>query len=92
DVLHRGDSLWIVDPARHETLLDVLEDWGSDAGWSVVWNSGRRYAVRAGASFEGTFLDAVDLLMAAPATRRSLVAMAYEPNRHLVVDDAEALR
>ncbi len=92
DVLHRGDSLWIVDPARHETLLDVLKDWGSDAGWSVVWNSGRRYAVRAGASFEGTFLDAVDLLMAAPATRRSLVAMAYEPNRHLVVDDAEALR
>ena len=95
---NRGDSLWMVDPARHDTLLDVLEDWGSDAGWSVVWNSGRRYAVRAGASFEGTFLDAVDLLMAAPATRRSLVAYAHEPNRHLVVDDrgspwsAEALR
>ena len=89
---------WIVDPARHETLLDVLEDWGADAGWSVVWKSGRRYAVRAGASFGGTFLDAVDLLMAAPATRRSLVALAHEPNRHLVIRDsgspwsAEALR
>ena len=54
---------WIVDPARHETLLDVLEDWGADAGWSVVWKSGRRYAVRAGASFGGRFLDAVDLLL-----------------------------
>ena len=83
---------WIVDPARHETLLDVLEDWGAQAGWSVVWKSGRRYAVRAGGSFPGAFLDAVDLLMAAPATRRSLVALAHEPNRHLVVDDAEAVR
>ena len=83
---------WIVDPARHETLLDVLEDWGADADWSVVWKSGRRYAVRAGASFGGTFLDAVDMLMAAPATRRSLVALAHEPNRHLVIHDAEALR
>ena len=95
---NQGVPLWIVDPARHETLLDVLEDWGVDAGWSVVWKSGRRYAVRAGASFEGAFLDAVDLLMAAPATRRSLVALAHEPNRHLVIHDsgspwsAEALR
>ena len=83
---------WIVEPSRHETLLDVLEDWGAQAGWSVVWKSGRRYAVQAGGSFHGAFLDAVDLLMAAPATRRSLVALAHEPNRHLVVDDAEAVR
>ena len=83
---------WVVDPARHGTLLDVLEDWGADAGWSVVWKSGRRYAVRAAATFGGAFLDAVDLLLAAPATRRSLVALAHEPNRHLVIDDAEALR
>ena len=87
-----AENAWIVDPARHETLLDVLEDWGADASWSVVWKAGRRYAVRAGASFGGMFLDAVDLLMAAPATRRSLVALAHEPNRHLVIHDAEALR
>ena len=92
DPLHQGDPLWIVDPARHETLLDVLEDWGADADWSVVWNIGRRYAVRAGASFEGGFLDAVDRLLAAPATRRSLVALAHEPNRHLVIEPAGALR
>ena len=87
-----AENAWIVDPARHETLLDVLADWGADAGWSVVWKAGRRYAVRAGASFGGAFLDAVDMLMAAPATRRSLVALAHEPNRHLVIHDAEALR
>ncbi len=87
-----AENAWIVDPVRHETLLDVLADWGADAGWSVVWKAGRRYAVRARASFGGAFLDAVDMLLAAPATRRSLVALAHEPNRHLIIHDAEALR
>ena len=85
-------NAWIVDPARHETLLDVLEDWGADAGWSVVWTPRRDYAVRADAVFEGGFLDAVDRLLAAPATRRSLVAFAHEPNGHLVIEPAGALR
>ena len=83
---------WTVDRARHETLRDVLEDWGAQAGWSVVWKLERHYAVGADASFSGGFLDAVDLLLAAPATRRSLVALAHEPNRYLVVEDAGAVR
>ena len=83
---------WIVDRARHGTLRAVLEDWGAQAGWSVVWKPRRRYAVGADASFEGGFLDAVDLLLAAPATRRALVALAYEPNRHLVIEAAGALQ
>ena len=70
----------------------MLEDWGAQAGWSVVWKPERRYAVGAGASFSGVFLDAVDLLLAAPATRRSLVALAHEPNRYLVIEDAGAVR
>ena len=52
---------------------------------------GRDYAVRADAVFEGGFLDAVDRLLAAPATRRSLVAFAHEPNRYLVIEPAGAL-
>ena len=83
---------WIVDRARHPTLRDVLEDWGVQAGWSVVWKPERRYSVGADASFAGGFLDAVDLLLAAPATRRSLVALAHEPNRYLVIEDAGAVR
>ena len=78
---------WTVDRARHETLRDVLEDWGAQAGWSVVWKPERHYAIGADASFTGVFLDAVDLLLAAPATRRSLVALAHEPNRYLVIED-----
>ena len=78
---------WTVDRARHETLRDVLEDWGAQAGWSVVWKPERDYAIGADASFGGAFLDAVDLLLAAPATRRSLVALAHEANRYLVIED-----
>ena len=78
---------WIVDRARHPILRDVLEDWGARAGWSVVWKPERHYAIGADASFTGVFLDAVDLLLAAPATRRSLVALAHEPNRYLVIED-----
>ncbi|MCY4500122.1 MAG: TcpQ domain-containing protein [Alphaproteobacteria bacterium] len=87
-----GEAAWTVDPARHGTVLDVLEDWGAGAGWSVVWKSGRAFSVGAEASFRGGFLDAVDRLLAAPATRRALVALAHEPNRHLVIHDAGAVR
>ena len=85
-------AVWYIDRERHGTLRGVLEDWGVRAGWSVVWTPRRDYAVRADAVFEGGFLDAVDRLLAAPATRRSLVAFAHEPNRHLVIEPAGALR
>ena len=89
---NRGASPWIVDPARHGTLRAVLQDWGVRAGWSVIWTARHDYAVRADAAFAGGFLDAVDSLLAAPATRRALVAFAHEPNRHLVIEPAGALR
>ena len=91
---HGGDTatVWHIDRERHATLRAVLENWGARAGWSVVWTPRRDYAVRADAAFEGSFLDAVDELLAAPATRRSLVALAHEPNRHLVIEPAGALR
>ena len=91
---HGGDetAVWRIDRKRHATLRAVLKDWGARAGWSVVWVPRRDYAVRADAVFEGGFLDAVDGLLAAPATRRSLVALAYEPNRHLVIEPAGGVR
>lgn len=78
---------WIVDRARQETLRDVLGDWAERAGWTVVWKPARDYAIGADASFSGGFLDAVDGLLSGPATRRSLVALAHDPNRHLVIED-----
>ena len=83
---------WTVDRARHGTLREVLEDWAARAGWTVVWKPARGYAIGADASFSGGFLEAVDGLLAGPVTRRSLVALAHEPNRHLVIEDAGAVR
>ena len=80
---------WTVDPAEHRTLRGVLEDWAAQAGWTLVWNAERDYGLGAPASFSGGFLEAADLLLSGPATRRTLAAMAYEANRHLVVDDAD---
>ena len=83
---------WTVVRKLHPTLRDVLESWASRAGWSVVWKPARSYAVGADAAFGGAFLEAVDLLLSGSATRRSLVATAYRANRHLVIEDAGAVR
>ena len=80
---------WTVDPDEHRTLRGVLESWAARAGWTLVWQAERDYAVGAAARFDGGFLEAADLLLGGPATRRTLDARAYRANRHLVVDDAD---
>ena len=90
------DDSWIVEAGAHKTLRGVLESWVRQAGWTLVWNSARDYAVgsspeQAGnAVFHGGFLEAVDQLLAGDMTRRTLSALAYKANRHLVIEDAGA--
>ena len=90
------DDSWIVEAGAHKTLRGVLESWARQAGWTLVWNAARDYAVgssseQAGrAVFHGGFLEAVDQLLAGDATRRTLSALAYKANRHLVIEDAGA--
>ena len=90
------DDSWIVEAGAHKTLRGVLESWARQAGWTLVWNAARDYAVgsspeRAGRPvFRGGFLEAVDQLLAGDTTRRTLSALAYKANRHLVIEDAGA--
>ena len=84
-------TTWVVDARAHATLRAVLESWADQAGWSLVWKPARHFSVAADATFSGGFLEAVDLLLGGGATRRTLVAYAYKPNRHLVIEDAEAV-
>ena len=90
------DDSWMVEAGAHKTLRGVLESWVRQAGWTLVWNSARDYAVgsspeQAGnAVFSGGFLEAVDQLLAGDTTRRTLSALAYKANRHLVIEDAGA--
>ena len=91
-----SDDSWIVEAGAHKTLRGVLESWARQAGWTLVWNSARDYAVGSSpeqadnAVFHGGFLEAVDLLLAGDTTRRTLSALAYKANRHLVIEDAGA--
>ena len=90
------DGSWIVEAGAHKTLRGVLENWAREAGWILVWNAPRDYAVGSGpeqagsAVFRGGFLEAVDQLLAGDATRRTLSVLAYKANRHLVIGDAGA--
>ena len=91
-----SEDSWIVEAGAHKTLRGVLESWAREAGWILVWNAPRDYAVGSGpeqagdAVFRGGFLEAVDQLLAGDATRRTLSVLAYKANRHLVIDDAGA--
>ncbi|MDE0051603.1 MAG: TcpQ domain-containing protein, partial [Rhodospirillales bacterium] len=80
---------WAVDPDEHRTLRGVLESWAARAGWTLVWKAREDYGLGAAAVFEGGFLEAADVLLSGPATRRTLDVRAYAANRHLVVDDAD---
>ena len=80
---------WAVDPDEHRTLRGVLESWAARAGWTLVWKAREDYGLGAAAVFEGSFLEAADVLLSGPATRRTLDVRAYAANRHLVVDDAD---
>ncbi|MDE0378168.1 MAG: TcpQ domain-containing protein, partial [Rhodospirillales bacterium] len=82
-------SGWAVDPDEHRTLRGVLESWAARAGWTLVWKAREDYGLGAAAVFEGGFLEAADVLLSGPATRRTLDVRAYAANRHLVVDDAD---
>ena len=91
-----ANDAWIVEAGAHKTLREVLTSWARRAGWTLVWNSTRDYAVGSAsveadrAVFRGGFLEAVDLLLAGDTTRRALTAFAYKANRHLVIGDAGA--
>ena len=95
DEVAPADS-WMVEAGAHKTLRGVLESWARQAGWTLVWNSARDYAVGSSseqaddAVFSGGFLEAVDQLLAGDTTRRTLSALAYQANRHLVIEDAGA--
>ena len=90
------DDSWVVEAGAHKTLRGVLESWVRQAGWTLIWNAARDYAVGSSpeqadnAVFHGRFLEAVDLLLAGDATRRTLSAFAYKANSQLVIEDAGA--
>ncbi len=81
------EASWEIDLGEHASLRAVLESWAGDAGWALTWAAGHDYSLAADARFTGTFLAAVDSVLADPATRGTLTATAYEANRQLVIEE-----
>ncbi len=74
-----------------ESLRTLLEQWGNEAGWKVVWNSDREYVIEAGAVFRGQFMDVSSALIRAfaranPAPQGTF----YKGNKVLVINTQEA--
>lgn len=84
----REPGIWIVDPARHDTVQEVLEHWAGMAGWRMDWQSNRDFTVSAYARFVGGFLRATDQMMSSDQLRRVLKVKVHHGNRWLVVEDA----
>jgi hypothetical protein len=67
-------------------LRAVLNAWGEEAGWKVVWNSPYAFTLRASVEFEGSFDKAAETLIEAFADARpSLFATFHEGNRVIVI-------
>lgn len=81
------EASWEIDLDEHASLKAVFESWAGEAGWALTWAAARDYSLAADARFTGTFLGAVDRVLADPATRGTLTATAYETNRQLVIEE-----
>ena len=80
------NTVWTIEPTRHATVREVLEDWARAAGWTVVWEAEELdYAVTARAVFHGTFEEAIDALFQDTRGHRTLVPTAWRANRYLTV-------
>ena len=44
------------------TFRDTLTGWASSSGWTVVWDLDADYRLRASATFDGAFVDAVQAI------------------------------
>ncbi|HAU29984.1 MAG TPA: hypothetical protein DCW68_07765 [Rhodospirillaceae bacterium] len=84
----RVQPKWVIEPGR--TLREVLEDWGQQADWVVVWRSERDYLIESGAIFEGAFAQVAEEVLQAFAHAEPPVRATFYRNKTLVID-AEAM-
>lgn len=75
------------------SLKSTVEGWARVSGWTVVWDNPVDYRIRASAIFQGTFEEAVALLVdAIHQASPELTVTLYRGNRVLHVEDAARLR
>lgn len=67
-------------------LKTLMQSWGDRAGWRVVWETDRKYILKAGAMFNGRFVDVASALVKAFKRAKPVpYAIFYKGNRVVVV-------
>lgn len=78
-----------------QTLRQLLMEWGSQSGWTVVWKMDRDYNLEAGVVFRGAFTEvAAAFIRSFARATPAPIGTFYKGNRVLVIntqenDDAE---
>jgi len=84
-------ELWAV--LSGGSLKGTIEGWARVSGWTVVWDNPVDYRIRASATFQGAFEQAVaGLVDAIHQANPELTVTLYRGNRVLHVEDAARLR
>lgn len=69
------------------TIGKELQAWGEKAGWKVIWNLSKDWAIPASTAYKGEFKDAVSSVIKNLATNGALIrAQFYDGNKTLVVN------
>ena len=67
-------------------LKVLMQSWGDRAGWRIVWETDRKYVLKAGAMFHGRFIDVTSALVKAFKRAKPVpYAIFYKGNRVVVV-------
>ena len=83
-------STWLLDPEK--TLRANLDEWASQAGWSLQWDALHDYEIDFPASYEGTFRMAVESALEHYRTAPvPLSAGFFKGNAVLLIQPASAV-
>jgi len=82
------EDVWTA--AVGQSLRTVLKEWGTRAGWTIIWQSDREYPVDATATFSGNFTQVAGQLFDGFATAvPAPAAHFYKGNHVLLVESGE---
>lgn len=91
EVAAAQNEIWAV--LSGGSLKGTIEGWARVSGWTVVWDNPVDYRIRASATFQGGFEQAVaGLVDAIHQASPELTVTLYRGNRVLHVEDAARLR
>ena len=86
----KGEEVQDWDALEGDTLRNLLVEWGSRSGWTVVWKLDRDYILEAGVVFRGSFTEVASAIIRTFARANPApIGTFYKGNRVLVINTQE---